>query len=125
LLTGLDEINMITGSNSESELASLARRYSIGQLVIKDGANGSKVYSNGKWYRKNAFKVKAIDTVGAGDGFDAGYVYGYLHGLSLDERLELGNSVGALVTTVSGDNEGLPYLEEVSAFMQKEAIIER
>jgi 2-dehydro-3-deoxygluconokinase len=125
LLTGLDEIKMITGSNSESELASLARRYSIDQLVIKDGANGSKVHSNGKWYRKNAFKVKAIDTVGAGDGFDAGYVYGYLHGLSLDERLELGNSVGALVTTVSGDNEGLPYLEEVSAFMQKEAIIER
>ncbi|MBX9971578.1 sugar kinase [Cytobacillus firmus] len=125
LLTGLDEIRLITGDDSDEALADLASRFSIDQLVIKDGANGSKVYQYGVWYAKEAFPVTAVDTVGAGDGFDAGYIYGYLHGLALEERLEFANAVGAIVTTVSGDNEGLPYLEEVLSYLKKEAVIER
>jgi 2-dehydro-3-deoxygluconokinase len=125
LLTGLDEIRLIIGDDSEEILANFANRYMIDQLVIKDGANGSKVYQNGVWYKKEAFKVLAVDTVGAGDGFDAGYIYGYLHGYSLEDQLEFANGVGALVTTVSGDNEGLPYIEEVRSFIKNEAVIER
>ncbi|WP_257352119.1 sugar kinase [Pseudalkalibacillus decolorationis] len=125
LLTGLDEIRSIIGTESEEALVDLANRYKIDQLVIKDGANGSKVYHSGVWYEKEAFPVRAVDTVGSGDGFDAGYIYGYLHGLSLEERLKFANGVGAIVTTVSGDNEGLPYLEEVSSFIQNKTVIER
>lgn len=125
LLTGLDEIKQILDSSSEEDFVGLAKRYNIDQLVIKDGANGSKVYYRGVWFQQEAFPVKPIDTVGAGDGFDAGYVYGYLHDLHMEERLAFANGVGALVTTVSGDNEGLPYLEEVWSFVRKEAVIER
>ncbi|MFF2289899.1 sugar kinase [Peribacillus butanolivorans] len=125
LLTGLDEIRLIIGIDSEESLAEFANGNNIDQLVIKDGENGSKLYTNSVWHKKEAFPVTPIDTVGAGDGFDAGYIYGYLHGLSIEERLEFANGVGALVTTVSGDNEGLPYLEEVWPFIQNEAVIER
>lgn len=125
LLTGLDEIKLILDSSSEEDFVNLAKRYNIDQLVIKDGANGSRIYYRGIWFQKEAFAVKPVDTVGAGDGFDAGYIYGYLHDLHMEERLAFANGVGALVTTVSGDNEGLPYLEEVWSFIRNEAVIER
>ncbi|TQR18255.1 sugar kinase [Psychrobacillus soli] len=125
LLTGLDEIRLITGFDSTVDLEKFAKNYEINSLVIKDGEKGSKVYQDGKWTEAKAFKVRAIDTVGAGDGFDAGFVYGYLHNYSLEETLQFANGVGALVTTVSGDNEGLPYLEEVNAFIHNENIVER
>ena len=125
LLTGLDEIRLITGTDSEADLENFAAAYNIRDLVIKDGANGSKLYREGMWTRVSSFKITPVDTVGAGDGFDAGYVYGWLHGYEPDKLLRFANGVGALVTTVSGDNEGLPYFEEVDAFINNESIIER
>lgn len=125
LLAGSDEIRLIIGNDSEESLEKFATENKIGQLVIKEGANGSKVYSKSVWHKKEAFPVNPVDTVGAGDGFDAGYIYGYLNDLSIDDRLTFANGVGALVTTVSGDNEGLPYLDEVWAFIKNEAVIER
>jgi len=125
LLTGLDEIELILGESSDEALRACAERFQIGQFVIKDGANGSRILTDGTWYEKVAFKVNPVDTVGAGDGYDAGYIYAYLNGFSPEERLELANGVGALVTTVSGDNEGLPYLEEVLPFIRQEKGIER
>ena len=125
LLTGLDEIEMLNDIATDQALEDFAKQYGISQLVIKDGGNGSKVYQDGTWHAKEAFKVTVVDTVGAGDGFDAGYIYAVLHGYSPEDSLEFANGVGALVTTVSGDNEGLPYLEEVLALVRKEKLIER
>jgi len=125
LLTGLEEIEMILGTDDEPKIVEFAKRYRIEQLVIKDGARGSKLFMNGAWYQREAFKVTPVDTVGAGDGFDAGYIYGYLNGLEIEERLTFANAVGALVTVVSGDNEGLPYLDEVLALVNHLAVIER
>ena len=116
---------MIIGDASESALEQCAANFNIGQLVIKDGGNGARLYEDRAWHTKEAFNVTPIDTVGAGDGFDAGYIYAMLHGYSPEERIEFANGVGALVTTVSGDNEGLPYLNEVQALIHNEKIIER
>lgn len=125
LLTGRDEIELILGDSAEKTLTDFAEHNQISHLVIKDGGNGSKVLVNKEWHSKEAFKVQPIDTVGAGDGFDAGYIYSYLHHYSPAESLQFANGVGALVTTVSGDNEGLPELDEVLAFIRNEKVIER
>ncbi|KQB91638.1 2-keto-3-deoxygluconate kinase [Geobacillus sp. PA-3] len=125
LLTGREEISMILESEDEAVWAEFVERYGIGELVIKDGDKGSKLYAGKQWYEQRAFPVSAVDTVGAGDGFDAGYIYASLHGYSYEERLRFANGVGALVTTVSGDNEGLPYLDEVLAFINRESVVER
>lgn len=125
LLTGRDEIELIHGDSSKVSLEALAKEFKMAHLVIKDGGNGATVFVNGQWHEKEAFKVQPIDTVGAGDGFDAGYIYSYLHNYSPLESLQFANGVGALVTTVSGDNEGLPELDEVFAFIRNEKVIER
>jgi len=125
LLTGLDEFRLIFGKDSNEDLEEIAKQYGFSDLVIKDGGNGSMLYRNGQWTKADAFKVTVVDTVGAGDGFDAGYIYGYLNQFQPEDLLRFANGVGGLVTTVSGDNEGLPYLEEVQAFIGNETIIER
>lgn len=125
LLTGLDEIELITGSSSEPELEFFAKRNNISELVIKDGEKGSKLYTGNKWIYQGAFPVDVVDTVGAGDGFNAGYVYSFLHGKSDVDKLKFANAVGSFVTTVSGDNEGLPYVEEVENFLNNKKGVER
>ncbi|MBM7610228.1 2-dehydro-3-deoxygluconokinase [Lysinibacillus composti] len=125
LLTGFDEIELILENASKDSLERFASENDIAQLIIKDGSNGVQAYINENWYKKEAFKFKVIDTVGAGDGFDAAYIYSFLNDMSIDERLTFANAVGGLVTTVSGDNEGLPELEDVEAFLGKRKIIER
>ena len=125
LLTGLDEIQMITGYSNEKQLEEFVDAYSISELVIKDGGSGSKLYKNGAWLSKEAFKVEVVDTVGAGDGFNAGYVYSYLNNKTDGEKLRFANAVGGIVTTVSGDNEGLPYLEDVENYLNNKTVIER
>lgn len=122
LLTGLDEIKMII---ENMPLESFAEKYAIGQLVIKDGANGSKAYIAGEWYEAAPFNVNPVDTVGAGDGFDAAYIYGLMNDYDVQERLTFANAVGAMVTTVKGDNEGLPEYDEVQVFLGNKTAVER
>lgn len=124
-LTGLEEVRLIFGRDSKADLADIAKHYHIKDFVVKDGGNGSSVFRNGVWTDRQAFQISVVDTVGAGDGFDAGYIYGYLNQYDPEEILRFANGVGALVTTVSGDNEGLPYLEEVLSFINQEVVIER
>ena len=125
LLTGLDEIQMISEKETLQELTAYVEKFGIKDFVIKDGENGSKLYRQGKWTEAAGFSVNPVDTVGAGDGFDAGYIYGFLNRYEPASLLRFANGVGALVTTVSGDNEGLPYLEDVQAFVNNKKIIER
>ena len=63
--------------------------------------------------------------VGAGDGFNAGAIYGLLNNWSPQETLKFATTIGAMVVEVIGDNEGLPYLEEVMHRLRNNSIIER
>ena len=63
------------------------------------------------------FPVEAVDTTGAGDSFAAGFVSGYVRGLSLRECLKIGNACGALSTLEPGGTAGQPTLERLRAFL--------
>jgi sugar/nucleoside kinase (ribokinase family) len=60
---------------------------------------------------------KVIDTVGAGDSFDAGFIYGYLNQWSLEKSLRLACVCGALSTQQAGGTNGQPTLAEVEKFL--------
>ena len=62
--------------------------------------------------------VVAVDTVGAGDAFAAGYLASWLWGHGPLERLPPANAVGALCAMSYGDYEGLPTRPELEAFME-------
>ena len=87
-------------------------------LVIKLGAEGTLGVRDGEKARVASIPAKVIDTVGAGDSFDAGFLYGYLNGWPLEKSLRLGCVCGALSTQRTGGTDGQPSLDEALAFMR-------
>ena len=61
--------------------------------------------------------VQVIDAVGAGDSFDAGFVYGALAGWPLEQNLALAVACGALSTRAAGGTTAQPTLEEALALL--------
>jgi ribokinase len=60
-----------------------------------------------------AFKVKVVDTTGAGDAFCAGFLYGLINGKSLYECGRIGNFVASRCIMKMGARPGLPRLEDL------------
>ena len=65
------------------------------------------------------FRVRAVDTSGAGDAFDAGFLMGLLKNWPLNKAVELGSAVAALKIMKAGTREGLPRIEESLEFIKK------
>ena len=57
----------------------------------QDGQKGSIDSKDGRLYQAAPYIVEAVDTTGAGDSFNAGFVYGFLRGKSMEECLKCGN----------------------------------
>jgi sugar/nucleoside kinase (ribokinase family) len=62
--------------------------------------------------RVPSIPVAVADTVGAGDSFDAGFLYGYLNGWGLEKSLHLANVCGALSTRAAGGTSAQATLPE-------------
>jgi sugar/nucleoside kinase (ribokinase family) len=62
--------------------------------------------------------VNIVDTIGAGDTFDAGFLYGYLNNWDLEKSLQLATACGALSTQASGGVAAQPTLDEALAFLK-------
>jgi sugar/nucleoside kinase (ribokinase family) len=62
--------------------------------------------------------VNIVDTIGAGDAFDAGFLYGYLNRWDLETSLRLGVVCGALSTQAAGGTIAQPTLNEALAYLK-------
>ena len=102
---------------SNVDLAASRLGSRVETLAIKLGAEGALGVAEGARVRVASIPVKVVDTVGAGDSFDAGFLYGYLHQWSLEKSLRLACVCGALSTQQAGGTEGQPTLEEALAFL--------
>ncbi len=90
-------------------------RQSDAQVVVKLGRRGSCVVLPTGSLRAAAPRVAAVDTTGAGDAFNGGFLYGRLKGWSNDASLRLGSFVGSMSTKAPGGLDGLPTAREVAA----------
>jgi len=106
----------ITQSNDvESASRQLA---SICKLVaIKLGAEGALACKDTEIAQSKSISVNVIDTVGAGDSFDAGFLYGYFNDWPLEKSLRLACICGALSTQKAGGTEGQPTLDEAMKYV--------
>jgi sugar/nucleoside kinase (ribokinase family) len=94
----------------------------LGQLVpcavIKLGSKGAVAIQNGTLVKHGGFDINAVDTTGAGDSFDAGFIWAYLRGDSLHERLRVANACGALSALQVGGTSGQPTEAQLKAFLE-------
>ena len=85
------------------------------EVVIKLGRRGATARIDGELIEVPAVPVQAIDTVGAGDAFVAGYLADRLAGADAGGRLATAIAAGAFAVTVPGDCEGLADRAELAA----------
>jgi sugar/nucleoside kinase (ribokinase family) len=112
LLINEDEARLYSKRRSLAHAESWFQEHAR-NTVIKLGAFGSRWISRGRIVEERSTPVKAVDTTGAGDAFNAGFLAGLLSGLSPRRVLRLGNTVGARSTLAVGGLDGLPRLEEL------------
>jgi sugar/nucleoside kinase (ribokinase family) len=87
-------------------------------VVIKTGPDGAIATAAGETVKVGAINAAVVDTTGAGDSFDAGFLAGFLDGKSLQACLALGNACGALSTRVAGGTEAQPTMDEALAAVE-------
>jgi sugar/nucleoside kinase (ribokinase family) len=117
-----DEARAITRArDTEAALRELAKLVRV--VVVKRGRKGATSLHEGKLAHSPGFQVKSVDTTGAGDSFDAGFIYAYVvHGMPLAEALRFANACGALCTTGYGGTASQPTAEQVRAFLEGAAL---
>ncbi len=90
-----------------------------GTIVVTEGIAGSTGFENGEFTTYGAYKVKNVDTTGAGDAFHTGYIYALLRGEPMHARLRLGAATAALKCTQPGARTGIPTLVQVREFLKR------
>jgi sugar/nucleoside kinase (ribokinase family) len=83
-------------------------------VVVKLGSKGSIAATNGKSvFRQSYYNNNVIDAIGAGDSFNAGFIFKYINGYGIDECQRFGNLTGAVNTTAAGGTSAFKSYEQV------------
>lgn len=88
--------------------------------VVKLGKEGALAVREDELVRVDSYQVKALDSTGAGDSFNAGFIYGFLKGCSVTDCLNYGNACGALSVTSYGGNTSFPSEQELHQFIREQ-----
>jgi fructokinase len=101
------ELLSIEGTVKE-QLGALAERYELRLVAYTRGAQGSLLFSAGKWAEHPGFATEVADTIGAGDSFTAAMAVGFLSGWDLETINDRANRVASFVASQPGGTPTLP-----------------
>jgi sugar/nucleoside kinase (ribokinase family) len=110
------EAKALTAAENADEAATRLQ-VRVETAAIKLGQDGALGISRGQKVRVPSIPVSVVDTVGAGDTFDAGFLYGYLNDWPLEKSLRLAAVCGALSTRAAGGTAAQPTLPESLSFL--------
>ena len=85
--------------------------------MITMGSRGVWVSTKGKGERIPGFKVKAVDTIAAGDTFNGALVTALIEGQSLHQAIRFAHAAAAIAVTRKGAQPSVPWREEIDAFL--------
>jgi sugar/nucleoside kinase (ribokinase family) len=100
----------------ERAMEALSRRVPL--LVVKRGREGAVAIRGEQRVAMPACHVEAIDAVGAGDSFNAGFLHGFLRGWELERCVHLGNCTGAFSTTAVGGTQAFQDRPALRRFLE-------
>lgn len=117
------EASILTGINIETEndareAAIKLQQKGIETVVITLGSKGSYVRSGENEEMIDSYKVDAVDTTGAGDAFNGGFVTALSEGKSIFEAAKFGNALAALSVTKIGTAPAMPYRKDIDLFVE-------
>lgn len=118
-LPNAQEALELTGRTMPEEAVRAILRLGPELVCVKLGAIGCVIGDLRGCLRVPGFEVRVVDTTGAGDAFDAGFLYGFLQSWRLEKIGTFANAVGALSVTQAGARTSLPRLDEVELFLKE------
>jgi sugar/nucleoside kinase (ribokinase family) len=107
-ITGIEEVDVATEALAEHGCA----------LAVKFGQGGGLAIEGDLVVRSESIPAAVVDTTGAGDSFDAGFLAGRLHGWSLERCLALAVACGSLSTRAIGGTAAQPTMDEALAALE-------
>jgi ribokinase len=103
IATGLDDFDKAVDEVSSK----------VDILVVKRSTNGSFIKKGDEEYNVGIFKVDTVDTTGAGDAYNAGFLYGITNDYTLEESARIASYIAAASTTKTGATEAIPSIDEI------------
>jgi 2-dehydro-3-deoxygluconokinase len=125
VFAGDDEAELLGLEGDPPELARGLAGLGAGHAVVKLGERGAVAFVDGAAHTVDPVPVQAVDPVGAGDAFVAGYLAETLAGRPVEDRLATAAACGAFAVTVPGDWEGLPSRDELAAIGLRPGTVHR
>ncbi len=112
----LSEARQLTGESDPEKAAARLADY-CPMVVVKCGAEGAYAVSGGRTWFSPSLKVDVVDTTGAGDSFNAGFLSARLKGEPIEVCLRYGNICGGLSTTQHGGARAAPTLDQLKKYL--------
>ncbi len=111
------ELAAISGDpDTEGALRALANGRTL--TIAKLGVLGSAALQNGELLKVPAFSIDPVDTTGAGDNFNAGFLHSWLRGAPLHDALVFAAACGALSTLSAGGIGAQPTEAQAREYLQ-------
>jgi len=107
------ELELITGEREIPKGAQMLIDMGVEIVAVKMGDKGCYVSNGEEKMTLQPYKVPVVDTTGAGDAFDAGFLYGLVHNRTLEDCGKLGNFVASRSVMKMGARDGLPTREDL------------
>jgi sugar/nucleoside kinase (ribokinase family) len=116
------EAALITGKADPLEQAEVFRRLGAGTVVITRGGEGAVLVSERLRLRAGVYPTHFVDGSGGGDAFDAGFIYGLLHGLEAEDCLRVASALGASCVRAVGTTTGVFTRAECEDFLRRHTL---
>lgn len=116
-LPSFEEARMISGKEKPEEIGEFFLEAGVKIMGLKMGKEGCFCTNGREVFHLPPYSVEVVDTTGAGDAFDAGFLAGIIKGWELEKTGRFANAVGALCVTAIGASRGIRNFEETLAFI--------
>lgn len=107
-----------TDNDNCKEIIELITTLGPKMVVITEGPKGATAFDGSKFYKLNAYKVRVLNTAGAGDAFASGFLAGLLHKMSTKHALEMGMANSASVVQYYGTRNKLLTHRQAHKFIR-------
>jgi ribokinase len=116
------EAQLLTGYKEPEQMLRACAALGLKHTIIKLGPRGAVTSQHDCLYTMVPPVVQVVDTTGAGDAFDAGFIDAWLSGVDIEEQLRRACICGSLSTRARGALSALPFREEMLDAVQENSI---
>jgi ribokinase len=117
------EAQLLTGRTDPDDVLREFAAMGLEHTVVKLGPRGAIAWRQSRSYKMTPPDVQVVDTTGAGDAFDAGFIDAWLSGADIEEQLRRACICGSLSTRARGALTALPSRQEILDVVQENSIV--